>query len=194
MPAIAIGSQGYAEAVAGVIREWRRQVNLGRIVVVGHSFGGRVAIELAGVVAPELVDEVVLVGVPIIKPTNQAKSPFAYRLVRALAGAGVVSQARLEKARQKYGSDDYRNADGIMREIFVKVVNEEHLESLKKIERPINMLWGSLDQACPVALARQAEAANPRATLQVLDGVHHLVPIEDPESIANLITARVDES
>jgi pimeloyl-ACP methyl ester carboxylesterase len=186
-PLVAIDSVGYAEAVAQVIREWREQVGLSRVIVVGHSFGGRVAIQLASVVAPELVDELLLVGVPIIRPQSQAKSPLGYRLVRALAGIGLLSNERLESARQRYGSDDYRHAVGVMREIFVKVVNEDYQEHLLMIDRPIWMLWGALDLACPVDLARRAADSSTWATLEVLDGVHHLVPLEDPESIAHLI-------
>jgi pimeloyl-ACP methyl ester carboxylesterase len=152
-----------------------------------------VAIELAGRVAPELIDAILLIGVPILRPTSDARSPLGYRLIRALATAGVVSKARLERARERYGSDDYRHAAGTMRQIFVKVVNEEHLDSLALIDRPIYMLWGSLDQACPVELAQRAAARSPRASLEVLDGVHHLVPLEAPESIAERIGAIVSE-
>ncbi|WP_298442555.1 alpha/beta fold hydrolase [Ferrimicrobium sp.] len=190
-PLTALNSVGYAQAVAEVIREWRHDAGVGRVVVVGHSFGGRVAIELASVVAPELVDEIVLIGVPIIRPESQARSPWGYRLIRSLAGMGVVSKERLERARQRYGSDDYRQARGVMRQIFVEVVKEEYLDHLLLVQRPIWMLWGTLDQACPVALARQAASASSWATLKVLDGVHHLVPLEDPQSIAELITTRV---
>ncbi|WP_298208032.1 alpha/beta hydrolase [Ferrimicrobium sp.] len=193
-PLVAVNSMGYAQAVAEVIREWRRQAGVGRLLVVGHSFGGRVAIELASMVAPELVDELVLVGVPIIRPSSQAKTPLGYRVIRTLAGVGVVSEKRLEQARRRYGSDDYRQAQGVMRKIFVEVVNEEYLDHLLLIQRPIWMLWGALDQACPVAQARQAASSSSWATLKVLDGVHHLVPLEDPQAIADLITTRVVES
>ncbi len=193
-PVVPIDTGGYAQAVANVIRDWRYQAQVQRVVIVGHSFGGRVAIELAGSIAPDLVDAVVLIGVPILRPRGHTASPIGYRIVRALAGLGVLSQDRLERARRRYGSEDYRNARGVMREIFVRVVAEEHLESFSTIACPIRMLWGSLDGACPVALAHQAAQANCAAVLEVLDGVHHLVPLEDPQSIADLITAIVDGS
>lgn len=191
-PLVAIDSIGYAEAIAQVIREWREQVGLSRVIVVGHSFGGRVAIQLASAIAPELVDDLVLVGVPIIRPQTKSKSPLFYRLIRALAGIGLLSDRRLENARQRYGSDDYRHAVGVMREIFVKVVNEDYLDLFVAIDRPIWMLWGELDMACPVELAYRAADSSSWASLRVLDGVHHLVPLEDPESIAHLIKGLCD--
>ncbi|MGH9104019.1 MAG: alpha/beta fold hydrolase, partial [Acidimicrobiales bacterium] len=58
------GSDDYAQATLGILRSMVDELG-GPIVVLGHSFGGRVGVRLA-VAAPELVSALVLSGVPLL--------------------------------------------------------------------------------------------------------------------------------
>jgi pimeloyl-ACP methyl ester carboxylesterase len=157
-------------------------------VVVGHSFGGRVAVHLAqGMPMRALV----LIGVPLIRPPSNRKAAPAFRMMRRLHRLGLVSDQRIETVRQRYGSVEYRATSGVMREVFVRVVNESYEEQLDRLTVPVKMLWGSLDTAAPLDLATQAYerllSNGADVQMQVLEGVGHHVMAEQPEMVRSLI-------
>src|SRR5262245_9688149 len=114
-------------------------------VLVGHSFGGRVAVRLAAT-DPQLVRGLVLTGVPLLRPqTAAAKPPFSFRALRTLNKWHFISNERMEQARRKRGSADYLAAQGVMREVLVKAVNEDYGDALDAIATtglPVAMVWG----------------------------------------------------
>jgi pimeloyl-ACP methyl ester carboxylesterase len=103
------GSAGYARFVEPAL-----DVCAPGVVLVGHSFGGRVAVHLAAD-HPDKVGAVVLAGVPNLYRDHAPKRPpLSYRAVRRLHAWRLVSDARMEALRLHRGSDDYRNATGVM--------------------------------------------------------------------------------
>jgi len=145
------GSRDYADAVAKVVRE----LGPTRPVVVGHSFGGRVGTCLAAR-HPELVSGLVLMGTPLLRRSSSRRPPLAYRIVRRLWKMGVVPESRMETFRRRFGSADYRDAEGRMRSILVNVVNEDYSKELADIRCPVAFVWGSEDSAAPLSIARDA--------------------------------------
>lgn len=172
-----IGSAGYAERVAEALSEIPR-------IVVGHSFGGRVAVHLA---AWGAVDAAVLVGTPLVRPAVRRRSPLGYRAVKYLHRLGAIGDDRLEAARQRYGSPDYRAARGVMRDILVSVVAESYERELERIVAPVRLVWGADDTEVPVAIAEAAMSHLPNATLTVLAGVGHFVPTAAPGAVRTAI-------
>lgn len=182
-PEVVGGARHYAELLVPAIRE----ISGEPLVIVGHSFGGRVATVLAAV-HPELVKSLVLTGVPLLREAAVRRPPLAYRLIRWLHGRGVVDERRMEQARQRYGSTDYRNARGVMRDVLVVTVNESYEDELSRLKRPVTLLWGSDDTEAPLAVASRAQQMVAAPTsLRVLDGTGHLVPTSAPVELAEAV-------
>ncbi len=121
----------------------------------------------------------VLSGAPLIRLANARRSPWAYRMVRALHRRRLISEARMEAARQKYGSRDYRNATGLLREILVASVNENFEAQLAQVTAPVSLVWGANDHDVPIEVARRISALlvhSPDVELDVLAETGHLVP------------------
>jgi pimeloyl-ACP methyl ester carboxylesterase len=95
---------------------------------------------------------------------------------RTLHRVGIVSEARMEALRQKYGSADYRNAQGVMRGVHVRVVNETYDAQIAAIRCPTELVWGDDDTAAPLAVAEELARRIPEARLTVLPGAGHLTP------------------
>lgn len=161
---------------------WTAEIvgELDRPVIVGHSFGGRVAVKLAAA-RPELVRGVVLTGVPLLRAgtTTSVKPKFSYRLARALHQRGLLPDERMEALRRANGSADYRAAEGVMRDVLVKAVNEDYAPELAAIRAhhvPVTMVWGEHDSAAPVEMAARAQRAlGGGAELSVVPGSAHLL-------------------
>ena len=186
-PAEPMGARGYATQLRPLVAA--AAAAAGPIVLVGHSFGGRVAICLAAT-SPASVAGVVLAGVPLVRsamPTSQVSQ--RYRAIRRLARLGLVSPARLEAARKQYGSADYRAASGAVRDVLVTVVQESYEPELAATSCPIDLVWGADDTTVPVRVAEAARSIAPTATLSVLVGVGHLVPVEAPGELADRAAA-----
>jgi len=159
-----------------------------RIVLVGHSFGGRVAVELARLV-PERIERLVLTGVPLLDREGRRTRPaVSFRLARRLHRMGLVGEARMEALRNAHGSPDYRAAQGIMRSVFVKLLHEQYGPAISAIECPVDLIWGDLDTEAPIEVAQRALPLFSEARLVTLPGVGHLVPTEAPAELRRLIT------
>ncbi|MCE2528285.1 MAG: alpha/beta hydrolase [Acidimicrobiia bacterium] len=178
-PAGAAGAAGYARMVAS----WLEQLP-GPQILVGHSFGGRVAVVLAAT-RPELVAGLVLVGVPLLHRLDRtARGPsVTYRLVRLANRAGLVSDERLEREKRRRGSDDYREATGVMRDTLVMVVNESYEDRLPDVACPVRLVWGEADSEVPPEVAHRAGALLKNADTDVVEGCGHDLPREAPDRI-----------
>lgn len=183
VPTVAGGARHYADVLIPALRE----ISGGRpVVLVGHSFGGRIAVVLAAR-CPDLVGAVVATGAPLLaRESGHRRSPVAYRVIRRAAAWGVFSEARLERARQKYGSADYRAASGVLREILVATVQETYGDELRALRQPLALVWGAEDRDVPVQVAERV-VAETGATLRVEPGVGHLLPLERPTALVQVI-------
>ena len=87
----------------------------------------------------------------------------------------------MEAARRRYGSADYRNAEGVMRQVLVRTLAEDYEDQLAAIHCPVTLVWGDDDTAAPLAMARAAADRLPGATLTVCAGAGHLTPLTIPQ-------------
>jgi pimeloyl-ACP methyl ester carboxylesterase len=182
VPDAAGGARHYAQLILPALHEIADEP----LVLVGHSFGGRIAVVLAAE-HHELVRSVVLTGVPLLRTQPSALPPFAYRSVRWLAKHHLVSETRLERARQKHGSSDYRRAHGVMREVLVANVNETYEQELEQLTMPVAFIWGEGDRDAPYEIATTAAAlVKGPTTLVKIAGVGHFVPLEAPGALVDV--------
>ena len=172
------GSADYAAALDGLLDGLAP-----RAVVLGHSFGGRVAAQLTAR-RPDRVAALVLTGVPLLRPAGPGRRPpRPYRVARWLHARGVLDERRMERYRQRYGSADYRAASGVMRQVLVRVVNESYEEQLAAIRCPVELVWADDDTEAPIDVARRAAGLLSDATLSVCPGAGHLTPLTAPDAL-----------
>lgn len=181
------GAQEYAEAVAPLLLEADQP-----LVLLCHSFGGRVGVHLAAAHA-DRVRALVLTGVPLVRPpgARRRKPSLAFRVGRALHRRRLLSDRRMEGLRQRYGSADYRAARGVMRGVHVRAVNETYEEQLRALRCPVELVWGEDDPDVPVAVARAAAALLDDVRLTLVPGAGHLVPLTAPDALRAAVERRL---
>jgi pimeloyl-ACP methyl ester carboxylesterase len=180
------GSAEYARCVVSLLDELGAPV-----VVLGHSFGGRVAVHVAAA-RPDAVRGLVLTGVPLIRLAPRRRPPLPYRAVRAAHRARLLSDERMERARRRYGSSDYAAAVGIMRQVHSKIVAESYEAQLDAIECPVTLVWGEDDATVPLAVAEAALSYLRRdhrqaAELVTVQGAGHFVPLRAPGALRDAV-------
>lgn len=178
------GAKQYAEALLPVISTFEEMP-----VIVGFSFGGRVALSLAANY-PDFAKSIVLTGAPLLRRKGTGKTPLAFRLAKLGHRVGIVSDQKIEAERRKRGSADYRNASGIMRNILVKAVNETYEAELSNLHVPLRMIWGRNDTAAPSWIPDAAAAMVPSGyvkQVEIIEHTDHYLPVTHPELI-NAVT------
>lgn len=166
------------EDYAKLTLEFINQNNLQNVVLIGHSFGGRVIIKLTGKLGFE-AKKIILVDSAGIKPKKTLKrkvKEVIYKIVKAtlrLFLGKKKSQEVISKLRGKMGSSDYVNANDTMKEVFKNVINEDLTEYLPNIKASTLLIWGTLDTETPLSDAKIMEEKIPDAGLvQITNGGH----------------------
>ena len=151
-----------------------------KVILAGHSHGGRVLIKLlGGRELPFEVSKLILIdsaGLVPEKTPEQLRKIKRYKMGKKLLSLPPVKLLfpnALEKFQSKSGSADYRSASPIMRQSMVKVVNEDVREYLDKIKTETLLVWGDKDTATPLSDGKYMESKIPGSGLAVLPGAGH---------------------
>lgn len=173
----------------------------GPAAVVGCSFGGRVALELAAA-KPELVDKLVLVapGLAATEWSKEAQAGFAEEeaLIERgdLPGAGE-QQARMWLAQD--ATDDVRALTAAMtvRSYDQQLAFEDEVRSVwpepsaetrvAEIDVPTLVVIGDADLPELRAVAERLARELPDARLATIDGAGHLPSLERPGELNRLL-------
>lgn len=158
------------------IEEFFRLNGIQNPILAGHSFGGRISIVYA---SRNPVSKLLLLDSAGIKPKRKLSyyiKVYSYKLVRKtlpfVVGAKKAEEI-LYSYRKKVGSSDYQNSSGIIRQIMVKVVNEDLKHLMPKIKAPTLLIWGENDTATPVSDGKIMEKLIPGSGLVVLKNAGH---------------------
>jgi len=146
-------------------------------ILLGHSFGGRVAIKFAAL-NPDRVKKLILVDSAGIIPKrgiNYYSKVFIAKTIKhikiALQKIGV-NMSSVKKVGSNLGSEDYKQA-GKMRGTFVKVVNQDLKEFMPMIKSQTLLIWGDKDESTPLQDAYCMNTLIPNSSLFVIEGAGH---------------------
>lgn len=146
------------------------KLNIDRVHIIAHSFGGRVAIYIAANYH-ERVNKIVLCDAAGIKPKKsliKRFKVFKYKLLKLLVKCKILKRGCLEK----YGSKDYKSLPPVMRQTFINVVNEDLQCYAKKITCPVLLVWGKNDLDTPLYMARALHKNIKDSGLIIYDAGH----------------------
>lgn len=145
-PSFVWGTDDYTD----LIIEFIEKMQIKKLSILGHSFGGRLMIRLAN--RKDLnfkIEKYVLIDSAGIKHSTQSKkikqrfNKLMFKIVR------IFSDKLVNHLKTKVGSRDYRNATPMMRNILVKTVNEDLKNLIINIQYPTLIIWGENDLDTP---------------------------------------------
>lgn len=153
--------------------------------LLGHSFGGRIAIKFA-VKYPEKLKGLILVsaagirkGKPLISKIVPLFKKFSF-----LPGYYFFRKLFYKFVLRK---TDYLEAKGAMKETFKKVIAEDLTSYLSKIKIPTLILWGQKDKITPLSNAYLINKEIPVSTLEIILKAGHEVNLTHPEELVKFI-------
>lgn len=151
--------------------------NVSGATLIGHSFGGRIAVRLAAR-RPDMVKKLVLIDAAGLKPRFDPRRTIK-RAVNAFGKATGWFRPR--------GSADYENATGYMRGTFLNVIHDHQNGECPLICCPTLIIWGAEDRDTPPYMARKFNRLIPRSSLRILPGAGHFSYLDAPSQTAFLI-------
>lgn len=167
-------------------------LGISKVYLAGHSFGGRVAIQLAAN-SSHRVRKLILIDSSGIKPKMSLKRLFYYtvakigKLVFSLPPLSQSKEKAQELLYKKVGESDYLTA-GKMKKTFLNIINEDSTENLKKINTPTLILWGKNDTEIPLSDAYIMNKLIPNSNLSILENSGHFPFLEEPIEFIEKVT------
>ncbi len=171
------GTEDYAQAIA----DWFIQEDMPPVIWIGHSFGCRVGVQLASAYPDRIKAMGLIAGAGLKSKKPALKKIYIYlriklfKILKKLIPDGQLK----DKIIGAFGSTDYKNSNGTMRKIFVRVVNEDLSEQAKKIKCPVTLIYGKNDTATPPEFGKIFSGLIPDAKLFLLDGQDHNSVLEN---------------
>lgn len=161
--------------------EFIKNLRLKKVILLGHSFGGRVIIKLVNRKdLPFEITKLILVDAAGIRPEKTPEQLKKEKLMKLGKKLLKGTPKLLEKMQSMVGSADYKAASPLMKKILINVVNEDLSHLLPEITQETLLIWGTLDTATPISDAEKMEELIPNAGLARIEGVGHYSFLENP--------------
>ncbi len=163
-------------------------------IIIGHSFGGRVIIKLAGSGRINPL-KIVLIDSAGVLPKRSFKSKMrlaTFKTVKSVLQLPIIknySANALNKARAHFGSADYNSAPPVLRQTLVKVVNEDLVSYMSGIKAPTLLVWGENDTATPLRDAHIMEREIKDSGLCIIKGAGHFSFVERPYEVHAILNS-----
>jgi pimeloyl-ACP methyl ester carboxylesterase len=172
---------GVGEYADHVLNEAHKVYGKDEFFVFGHSFGGRVAIKLLGVI---------LCSTAGVSRGYSLKRVVFYILAKV--GKIFLLIPPLAKFWRKLlymlaREHDYEKTQGVMKDTFKKIVSENLRPAISNIRLPVLVLWGKKDQATPIKDAYYIRKTLSSSKLVVFENEGHRLPYNEPKKVAEEI-------
>ena len=178
-----------------IVLEFCKKLNLEKISLVGHSFGGRVAIKLT-IVTNVAIEKLVLVDSAGFK-TRSAKKGLLNTIAKITKPAFKLPGVRDLRPRiyKLIGAEDYLAADTPeIRQTFLNIINEDLTADMKKVKVPTLILWGADDKDTPVNFGKRLHSAILNSKFEILPHAGHFSFLDDPRHFVASVIGFLDQN
>jgi pimeloyl-ACP methyl ester carboxylesterase len=148
------------EDVARIIELFMIHINAQKDIILGHSFGGKVAL----ILDPKVLVLVASAGIYVEKPLSIKLKIALFKILKTLG---------LSKFRSLFVASDAKELNAYMYETFKNVVNEDFSDEFSKYDGKALLFWGRSDTATPLSSAEKIDKLVENSTLYIYDGDHY---------------------
>ena len=165
--------------------------NIQNPIILGHSFGGRIAIKYASLYH---VNKLILIDSAGLKPKNyfQIKTKILIYKLKKKYYKLTKNVIKYNDLLLNCGCNDYKNASQVMKKTL-SVVTKEYLDSLLKlITCDTLIIWGKKDEVTPYYHATKLKKKIKNAGLVTLEGVGHFPFIESKKTFNKILKSYLE--
>lgn len=158
-------------------------------VLVGHSFGGSIAIEYASN-HESGIEKLILIGSAGIRRKSFKKMMFlvlskTIGFVFRIPGLGRMRDFARKRFYKAIDSEDYIRS-GELSGIYKKIINEDISGDLSKITVPTLLIWGENDKETPLSDAREMQEAIHGSKLEIIEDAGHYAFLDKPQEFEKI--------
>jgi pimeloyl-ACP methyl ester carboxylesterase len=177
------------------VRNYSEKEGLSQFFLLGHSFGGRVAVKFA-VDFPEKISKLILVD----SAGFGRKQSWGWRqritiklrklgyFLTTLPILKIFYPIFRKIAYILAGTKDYYLIKSpVMKETFKKIIAEDLTRYLSEIKIPTLIIWGKKDKMVPIKIAYSLKEKISNSQLEILPDIGHNPHLETPEKLAEII-------
>lgn len=163
------------------------EFNPKKLVLVGHSFGGRVAIKYSFLYQNLYGNlSLVLVDSAGILPRRSIMYHIRVRRFKRLKKK-ALKNTKYAKKLDCFGSSDYKVLSPVMKRTFVNIVNEDLSNDAKFVKAKTLIVWGDKDKETKTYMARKFERLIEGSKLYFLRGAGHFSFLEKKEDFVIIL-------
>ena len=190
--------KGYSDYVVKIVE----RLGIDRCVLIGHSMGGKIALQVAADNRIKGLERVVLVAP---SPVTQEPMPQEERErllenhpseENAATTVDSASQSPLPRLRRMVAIKTHTKADDLAwRWWLLEGMNHSIADQMGQIRVPVSVIASKQDPVIPFeTIKKEVVDLIPQATLIELSGVGHLIPLEAPQKIAQQVRKLVQQT
>jgi non-heme chloroperoxidase len=153
---VALDTKDYARVVELLMIH----INASKDIILGHSFGGKIAVLLE----PKVLVLVASAGIKIAKPFKVKAKIAIFKAFKVFG---------LAKLRSMFVADDAKHLSEPMYQTFKNVVDEDFSNEFANYNGKALLCWGRDDTATPLSSAGAIDDLIEDSTLKVYDGDHY---------------------
>ena len=131
--------------------------------------------------------KLVLIASPLIMKKNKKNQFSFYKLYKALNKINLISDDLLDQMKDKYGSEDYRNANKILKDTLVMAVNDDLSSILPNITSKVELIYGQDDLVVPLKVGIDSKAIIPNSELTIIPDEGHNMLRSSSKKIIEII-------
>ena len=166
-----------------------RKNNVNKVVIVGHSFGGRLAIILSSIFDIDVQVLVLTASAGLNKFSLKKYLKIKlFKCVKVLVKLGVFS----DKILGKFGSRDYKDASPKMQKILSKVVNQDLTFLLKNIDTKVMLVWDKKDKDTPYWICRKINKLTSGSQIVLYKHGGHFTAFRNTNKFSDLLNNVLD--
>jgi len=163
-------------------------LNLEKFYLLGHSFGGAVAVKCA-LAFPEKIDRLFLVGAACFRRKALRRKLF-YIIAKVFKIFSFLPcHSFFRKGCYKFivRKSDYPYAEGVMKDIYLRIIKEDLSDILPQVQVPTTIIWGEKDKIKRIKEAHSINEKIKNSKLEILPKVGHNPHSETPEGLSETI-------
>jgi pimeloyl-ACP methyl ester carboxylesterase len=161
-----------------------------KVIILGHSFGGAVATFLTAKSVQNKIEYLFLAAPAIVRVSKSDKQNIIQGITKF--AKKLVKNQKLKKIWYRLiGSPDYVTTQGIMQDIFRKVISQDLVYILPEIHTPTTIFWGDQDKYTPLWQSQIVHENIANSELLVLPGINHGLHLYAYEKLYSIVSHKL---
>lgn len=171
------------EDYAGWVKNYLEDNKIKDYLLLGHSFGGRIAVNLASK-NPKELKGLILVDSGGIKPPLTLKKVLSFILAKTGKALFLLPPFCFFKKLTRFllykllREKDYFLASPVMRKTLKKIISYDQKKELGRIKKPTLILWGANDKDTPISDGRLMNKKIKNSQFIVFPDASHGLPFQ----------------